>query len=245
MPANQRPGVTVQHLQGATLLSFERRGIFSNWILECDIRSANKESIHEQAQEFFHLQRQTGFTWLVFDNQLQPDTEDWFIRQGYCKSETVDILVRKVNQNITYSGKIHIKQVETLQEMEYALRLDDSFSEHSEEQLQSAIEKNYQQMLNGSPYKRILAFQDSIPVAVTCLRIDEDVRIGYLAGATTLAAYRNKGFYTAMVTYREWLAARNNAVWLATHAHTTTSSPILQKRGFERLSSIHCFALEL
>lgn len=241
LPSNDRPGVDILRLEGCAFLSFQRKGIFSNWILDSNFSKLNRDHVFNQAEQFFCKERATGFNWIVFADDHTPEISKWLLAKKFSVSESVDVRVRDLaTSEIETVTDSRIKQVSTREELAIAIRLDDSFAEHTEEHIAKSIEKNIPVMEKGQQVW-FLGYEDGKAVAMTSISFIPEKSIAYLAGATTLTPYRGKGLYSVMLFERLKLAKEKGMRWAATHAVSDTSSPILEKFSFAKLSTITCY----
>lgn len=82
----------------------------------------------------------------------------------------------------------------------------------------------------------VLALAGDVPVSSSRIDFHDGTEFASLWGGATLEAWRGKGLYRAMVSYRARLAAERGARYLRVDA-MPTSRPILERLGFVRLSS--------
>jgi hypothetical protein len=80
-----------------------------------------------------------------------------------------------------------------------------------------------------------IAYADDQPVSIGRLYTHPDSIFGGLYGGGTLAAFRGRGFYRALVAARARDAIAAGAAYLIVDA-LPTSRPILQKLGFQWLT---------
>jgi ribosomal protein S18 acetylase RimI-like enzyme len=84
------------------------------------------------------------------------------------------------------------------------------------------------------------AYADKAPVSVGWMRYRQGDAFGSLWGGATLAEYRGKGIYTAMVAERVKEARQRGGRWLTVDC-SAMSLPILERRGFQKLAVITPF----
>ncbi|SRR6266545_792056 len=82
----------------------------------------------------------------------------------------------------------------------------------------------------------VLALAGDVPVSASRIDFHDGTEFASLWGGGTLEAWRGKGIYRAMVSYRARLAAERGARYLRVDA-LPTSRPILERLGFARLST--------
>ena len=84
------------------------------------------------------------------------------------------------------------------------------------------------------------AFAGEAPVGVGWMRHQRGDAFGSLWGGSTLPDYRGRGIYSALVAVRAGEARSRGCRWLTVDC-SPMSLPILERRGFERLSVITPF----
>jgi GNAT superfamily N-acetyltransferase len=82
----------------------------------------------------------------------------------------------------------------------------------------------------------VLAMAGDVPVSSSRIDFHDGTEFASLWGGGTLEAWRGKGIYRAMVSYRARLAMRRGARYLRVDA-LPTSRPILERLGFVQLST--------
>jgi hypothetical protein len=80
-----------------------------------------------------------------------------------------------------------------------------------------------------------LASIDGRPASCVVLGIEPN-GVAYLRNAFTLEQFRGRGVYLSCVAHRLAVARAAGCTYAVVQAQTKTSSPILQKRGFRRVS---------
>jgi N-acetylglutamate synthase-like GNAT family acetyltransferase len=76
---------------------------------------------------------------------------------------------------------------------------------------------------------------DGVAASCVVLRIEPN-GVAYLRNAETLPQYRNRGLYLTLVGHRLKVAREAGCTSAVVQANIQSSSPILQKRGFRRVS---------
>jgi N-acetylglutamate synthase-like GNAT family acetyltransferase len=76
---------------------------------------------------------------------------------------------------------------------------------------------------------------DGVAASCVVLRIEPN-GVAYLRNAETLPRYRNRGLYLTLVNHRLKVAKEAGCTSAVVQAQIQSSSPILQKRGFRRVS---------
>jgi GNAT superfamily N-acetyltransferase len=81
-----------------------------------------------------------------------------------------------------------------------------------------------------------------VVASVVVLRIEPN-GIAYLRNAFTLPSYRGRGVYTTMIAARLKLAKEAGCTAAVVQAQIQSSSPILRKRGFERVCGFYGYTI--
>ena len=85
-----------------------------------------------------------------------------------------------------------------------------------------------------------LAYSDGLPVAHARITFQDNSSFAGLWGGSTLEDYRGRGFYTALLAVRVQEARRRGVRFLTIDA-SPMSRPIVEKRGFQRLTTTQPF----
>lgn len=225
-------------------ISYGRIGPFSNWIINLNISENDFENTLAHANKFFS-NLNTPYSWMLGEKLIDSQIEKLLINSNHSLLEEVECMAFDLNKQIKEIelNNIVIKRAETLSELEICLRLDDSYSEYSEQQFQNSLKKHF---LTIDKNIFLFALVDDKPVAMTSIRLSEVNHniFSYFSGATTLPEYRNKGIYSALTNSRLKTSKESGLEWAAAHAVSDTSAPILRKNGFETLSKIRVYSLK-
>lgn len=81
-------------------------------------------------------------------------------------------------------------------------------------------------------------YADNMPVCSAWINFPPHSRFASLWGGSTLPAYRQRGYYTALLAVRLQEARRRGARFLTVDA-SPMSGPILEKFGFQRISTTY------
>lgn len=222
-----------------------RRGLFSNWVIPNRGRLAadHLAAAHEAARRFF-AGRAPGWSWEVFE-----DDADWVIPRleefGYRWAETVECMAARLplygaDPDQGSVAEARVCRVRTEPEVRLALEMDDSYDEHTKEQLEAAIRRTTAR-LDHPDHTLYLAYWMEEPAAMSGMDFYPEEHLAYLNGATTKPGFRGRGLYSRILGARVRDAWRCGLEWACTHADTETSAPILKKHGFETLSKIHVY----
>jgi GNAT superfamily N-acetyltransferase len=85
---------------------------------------------------------------------------------------------------------------------------------------------------------RFVAYAHGRPVASGGLSAHGDLEFGFLWAGCTIPGARGCGFYSALVAERIAWARQHGLSWVGLYARTTTSSPIVERQGFERVGAM-------
>lgn len=239
--ARARRGIVIEARGAFTLLSYGRRGPFSNWVLPSRVgfsEGSFAEAI-DAAERFFKA-RGTPYSWEVSE-AYGPWLEPRLREIDHHPAEVVECLVCPLDgAQPPARGGLITEEIRDLPGLERAMSIDDSYDEHTPEHFQQALARAWVELEAGDR-RWFLGSEKGEAVSVASLKIYKDPPLAYLNGATTLPAHRQRGFYTTLLQARLQAARAQGLAWVATHAVSDSSAPILKKRGFERLSTIKVY----
>ena len=85
---------------------------------------------------------------------------------------------------------------------------------------------------------RFVAYADRHPVASGGLTVFDELELGFLWAGCTVPEARGQGFYSAVVAQRIAWARARALNWVGLYALTTTSSPIVERQGFDQFGTM-------
>lgn len=231
-----KPHVSVEYLNNAAMMNFSRIGPFSNWLVLENKEIPNIDELLSAAHRYFE-EKKTPFSIALFDSHFDT-IEQYLYSKQFFLAETVECMIFET-EHFNKKTKItnNIVRVTTEQQLYDAMKIDDSYAEHNEQQFQRSFELN-KKRLSDNKYIWWIGLYDNKPVSMVCLEMIPERSIAYLSGATTLEKYRKNGFYTDLLNIRIKYALEHNMSIVATHAVDNTSAPILKKHGFSSISKI-------
>ena len=85
---------------------------------------------------------------------------------------------------------------------------------------------------------RFVAYAQGRPVSCGGLNAYDDLQLGFLWAGSTVPDAEGHGYYSAVVAARVAWARARGLRWVGLYARTTTSSPIVERQGFERYGAM-------
>lgn len=210
-----------------------------SYILYSDLDETNADAVIRDEIAYF---QQLGLRceWKLYDHDRPADLKARLVRHGFVLEEpealmvldlveTPDALRRPVTRDvrrITDPGLI--PEIMNVQQTVWAER-DIAFVAEAIQELR----------LNGAFISYYAAYADGRPVCSAWIRFGEGGPespgvFASLWGGATLAAYRGRGFYTALVAVRAQEALRRGCRYLTIDA-SPMSRPIVERHGFRLL----------
>jgi GNAT superfamily N-acetyltransferase len=92
---------------------------------------------------------------------------------------------------------------------------------------------------SGRRNRIYVAWCDGVAVGTGGFVVQEELDAIYLTGGVVLPAYRGRGIYRALIAAR--VADARGARFVATHARSHTSAPILERMGFRTAAAYRVF----
>lgn len=176
------------------------------------------------------------FEWKVFDYDQPADLKERLAQRGFVVEEREAIMVLDLAQapdmfwqpinhdirRITDPAKlVDVQQIEEVVWEEDASWVQDY--------LGLTLREQPEQM---SVY---VAYVDGHPASAAWIYYPENSQFASLWGGSTIAAYRKRGLYSALLAIRAQEARARGVAYLTVDA-SPMSQPILEKHGFERLA---------
>lgn len=176
-----------------------------------------------------------GFEWKLYDHDTPPDLKERLLAHGLEAGEREGLLVldledcpavylQPVTADVRRIGIEQVRDVTAIQEIVWGNNFD-------------WLEKQLRENLQIQPefWGIYVAYVDGKPACAAWINYPSNSRFAGLWGGSTLAEYRNKGLYTAVVAARAQEAIRRGYRFLMVDA-SDMSRPILLKRGFKLLT---------
>lgn len=228
------PGVRVEQVAGVVRQS----GGPADWngVVWSDLDASNADAaIAEQLRHYGALG--VGFEWKTYAHDRPADLGERLLRAGFTAEEPESLMIAEV------------RALSTALECPEGTRLVDAIDEAG---INLAVEVHEAafgasgQRLRGQLLDRIAHHPDSFvmtlalvgdrPVGAARIEFTPGADFAGLWGGGIVAEFRGRGLYRALVAHRARLAAARGVRYLQVDA-MPTSRPILQRLGFERLST--------
>lgn len=177
------------------------------------------------------------FEWKVYGTDMPKDIGEKLLAKGFIAEETESLLVcdiRNYQVNLTTPDGVECKKATSkqmfreyfdIQSTEFPLDIDEQVNQHWTE---------YKNDKNCSIY--VVYLQDK-PVASARINFTPDSIFAGIWAGTTLKEHRGKGYYQILLNYRIDEAKQRGRQYMAIDA-LPTSRPIVEKHGFEFITSI-------
>lgn len=176
-----------------------------------------------------------GFEWKSYDHDTPPDLKERLAAQGLEGEEAEGLLVmdladcppvylQPVTADVRRIGVEQLRDVTAVQEIVWGEKFD-------------WLEKQLRENLATQPdfWSIYVAYVDGKPVCAAWSNFPSNSQFAGLWGGSTLAEYRERGLYTAVVAARAQEAIQRGYRFLMVDA-SDMSRPILLKRGFKLLT---------
>jgi GNAT superfamily N-acetyltransferase len=187
------------------------------------------------------LQAVRGGIWWMFGESARPrDLGDRLVARGLQRAITWDgLALTDLSTEFPVNPAVVVEPLsrENLREVAEAYEQDDPVAQ------QVRIEAGERYLALAHPESVTLVGRvDGVVASVVVLRIEPN-GIAYLRNAFTLPSYRGRGVYTTMIAARLKLAREAGCTAAVVQAQIQSSSPILRKRGFERVCGFYGYTI--
>ncbi|HST25368.1 MAG TPA: GNAT family N-acetyltransferase [Gaiellaceae bacterium] len=193
----------------------------------------------EAVRSWFRGQGRKEFVWWVGSSATPDDLGDRLIELGGELYGDDPILASMIcTEPPPAADGIEVRRVETLEGFSAAREIswkDAGFSESQLAEVRATMAERWEQRQRSGNHAVFLAYVDDRPVAsaeVVLLPFG-----GFLSGASTLAEYRGRGVFRALVRARWDEAVRRGTPALIVGAGKM-SRPILERIGFEKVADL-------
>lgn len=191
--------------------------------------------IEEQIAYFEGLGRE--FEWKVYDHDWPPDLKDRLAARGFEVGEDEALAVldlASAPERLFDPGTADLRQITAPAGLRDVLSVQEQvWGEPFHwliEELAGTMEKD------PDTLQVYCAYADGQPVSAAWVRFHQGTHFASLWGGSTLAAYRGRGIYRALVGRRAAEARLRGYRYLTVDA-SPMSRPILERLGFEVLST--------
>lgn len=192
-------------------------------------------AIEEQIAYFRGLNLKIG--WKLYEHDQPPDLNARLLLRGFTADELESIMALELNNvpaELLQPVSLDIRRIHDPE----LLRDVEAVEEAVWDDDQSGIIAYLGDALRDFPEKMSVyaGYDGDLPVSVAWLYIEEGRPFASLWGGSTLAAYRKRGYYTALLAIRLQEAVRRGARFLTIDA-SPMSRPIVQRFGFRQITT--------
>jgi GNAT superfamily N-acetyltransferase len=172
----------------------------------------------------------TPFDWHVGPSSAPADLEDRLVRRGLVVQGRPRLMTAALPLAGEWRGAgIRVVEVNDRETARVGLAL----AHHQGDDLERALEERVRYLsFPGRTTHYLVAFLGDTPVANAGYRWSSDGRCVYLTGAETVEAFRGRGIYQSLITYRARIAHERGCEIASILANRDTSAPILARHGF-------------
>jgi hypothetical protein len=206
-----------------------------SWILYSNLSAANIDGeIDEQIEYFRSLGH--SFEWKVFSHDPMPDLKQRLAARGFELEETEAVLVLDLEALPASLAKPVLHDVRRI--VDPVALADVSIVKQAVwgEDTTGTLERLARELREQPDRTRIfVAYENGTPASAGWLTCDTGKQFASLWGGSTIAAFRSRGFYTALAAVRAQEARRSGARFLTVDARPM-SRPILERLGFKLLT---------
>ena len=208
----------------------------NGYVLYSDLRADDADAaIEEQIAFFTGLGIPLG--WKLYGHDAPPDLGERLARRGFLPQEVESVVVLDLAeapdalwQPVTHdirrvTDPALIAEVVAVQDAVWGERFDWLGPQLAEE-LQAP----------GDAFRLYLAYADGAPASTAWIRFHPPTQFASLWGGSTLASYRGRGLYKALLAVRAQEARRRGVRFLTVDA-SDMSRPILERHGFRFLTT--------
>jgi GNAT superfamily N-acetyltransferase len=174
--------------------------------------------------------------WKVYSHDTPPDLKDRLHESGFAVGDDEAILVLDLEQapDILTQPITHaIRRITDPDQVQDAIAVQHQVWNSNFDWLAQRLTRNLRERPD---YLSIyVVYEDGEPVAAAWINFPPQNQFASLWGGSTLANYRKRGIYTALLAVRVQQARRMGIRFLTVDA-SAMSRPILQKLGFQLIS---------
>ncbi|NTU31893.1 GNAT family N-acetyltransferase [Brevibacillus sp. HB1.1] len=210
-------------------------------VLFSRMSEANAEELIAREIEYFSSLQQS-FEWKLFDYDQPANLLERLEAHGFTTGEEEALLVMDVAQAEDMRSRSippEIRQITNSAGIDDIMQLEEQVWGSANPEMAARLKKD----LAEDPKHLLVyaAYSGDQAVSAAWMYLHEGTSFGSLWGGSTLPAYRNKGYYTALVAIRVQVAHERGYPLLMVDA-SPMSRPILEKKGFEFLAYTYpCF----
>jgi GNAT superfamily N-acetyltransferase len=222
------PGATVHRDGPVFRVSWPRRRGFVGGPPELGVAGAELDALIARQRDFFAA-RDQGFEWKTWGHDTPADLPERLVAAGFESEgrETVLVgLAEEMTAPVQLDGIVVREVTEEADVHRLAATATEVFGRKHDWLVEHLMEKKDDPNIVG-----VIAQADGRVVSSSRIEIVPGTEFAGLWGGGTLAEWRGKGIYRALVAYRARLAVERGIKYLQVDA-TEDSRPILERLGF-------------
>ena len=208
-----------------------------SFILHSRLQGADVDAvIREQIAYFAGLNQR--FEWKAFDHDFPPDLKERLVAHGLEMEGPDAVMVLDLAQapaELLASPAATVRRLTTATELQDVTRIGQQVWEENYDWLIARLAEDL-----GIPgfLSVYAAYVDQEPASAGWIYFHPNSAFASLWGGSTVAAFRNRGLYTAVLAARAQEAIRRGCRFLTIDAGDM-SRPIAAKHGFQTLTHTH------
>ena len=208
------------------------------FVLYSWVNADNLESVIDEQIAYFEGVGQ-DFEWKVFEHDSPPDLRDRLKARGFEVGEIEAIMVLDMDTApaaLLEPVRLDVRRITDPDQINSVLSVQSQVWGDSHNSLKERLVRE----LSAVPdfLSVYAACDDTIPVCSAWINFPLHSRFASLWGGSTLPAYRQRGYYSALLAVRLQEAQQRGARFLTVDA-SPMSRPILEKFGFQRISNAY------
>jgi GNAT superfamily N-acetyltransferase len=207
-------------------------------VLYSRLTEANVEAVIEQ-QIFDFGQMQQDFEWKLFTHDSPPDLKDRLAARGFDIGEDEAVMVldlQNLPDRLRQVPEQDVRPITSVDQIAIMLSVQETVWGHDYTNLRNDLTAE----LSDYPDQIMIyaVYDGNRPVSSAWMRFTPRSQFASLWGGSTLPDYRGQGHYTALLAVRAQAALKAGLRYLTVDA-SHMSRPILQKLGFEHISTVY------
>lgn len=207
-----------------------------NGVVWCDLNEATADgAIATQVEYFASLRRE--FEWKLYGHDQPGDLAGRLRAAGFSSEPEETLMVADIND---LSTDVELPEGVNLLSITDPSGVDLAADVHEQAFGKSAVQLRHRMLsqLAGEPetFRIVVATAGDLPVCAARMELHLGTDFASLWGGGTVAAWRGRGIYRALVAHRARIAAELGYRYLQVDA-SSQSRPILQRLGFAVLST--------
>ena len=179
------------------------------------------------------------FEWKVFDYDTPPNLRERLTAAGFECGEPESIMVLDLDTapaSLFASVTADIRRITNPAQLDQVVQVLNQVWDEDQTWLGNYLAGEMTHA--GENVSIYLASVDGVPASTAWIRFHEGSHFAGLWGGSSLAAYRQRGLYTSLLSVRAQEARQRGIRYLTIDA-SPMSEPIVTKYGFQRLAIAH------